>query len=154
VKPKAEAFGIELRFVGIRRIGITDHSVQVTLNSMVTQWDDEAATNMKKAQNEAMRIRTEAENKRTSALKEARAKADIIAANASADEAKIFSELEKKDADLAAFIIELNAMEAVLKKETTLFLDENFPFLQPLRGNFLMKEVKRPDNTQTESAPE
>ncbi|MBC8324749.1 MAG: hypothetical protein H8E27_03895 [Verrucomicrobia subdivision 3 bacterium] len=154
VKPKAEAFGIELRFVGIRRVGITEHSVQVTLNSMVTQWDDEAATNMKKAQDEAQRIRTEAANKRTSALKEARAKADIIAANASADEAKIFSELEEKDADLAAFLIELNAMESVLKKETTLFLDENFPFLQPLRGNFLMKETKLPDNTQTESAPE
>jgi membrane protease subunit HflC len=154
VKPKAEEMGVELMFVGIRRVGITEHSVQVTLNSMVTQWNDEAATNMKNAQDEAMRIRTSAENARKSALKEAKAQADIIAAKASADEAKIFSELEEKDADLAAFLIELNAMEAVLKKETTLFLDENFPFLRPLRGNFLFKETTLPDNSESKAAPQ
>ncbi|MDE0578149.1 MAG: SPFH domain-containing protein, partial [Opitutales bacterium] len=154
VKPKAEEMGVELRFVGIRRVGITEHSVQVTLNSMVTQWTDEAATDMKNAQDEALRISTSAINARKSAIKEAEAEADIIAAEASADEAKIFSELQEKDADLAAFLIELNAMEAVLKKETTLVLDEDFPFLEPLRGRFLLKETALPDNSGSEAAPQ
>ena len=145
--------GVELKFVGIRRVGITEHSVQVTLNSMVTQWNDEAATDMKNAQDEALRIRTSAMNAKASAIEEANAKADIIAAKASADQAKIFSELQEKDADLAAFLIELNAMEAVLKKETTLVLDEDFPFLEPLRGKFLFKETTLPDNSKSGIAP-
>jgi hypothetical protein len=45
-------------------------------------------------------------------------------------------------------------MEAVLKKETTLFLDENFPFLKPLRGNFLFKETTLPDNSESKAAPQ
>ena len=154
VKPKAEQMGVELRFVGIRRVGITENSVQVTLNSMVTQWSDEAATDMRNAQDEALRISTSAINARKSAIKEAEAEADIIAAEASADEAKIFSELQEKDADLAAFLIELNAMEAVLKKETTLVLDEDFPFLEPLRGRFLFEEAAFPDNSGSEAAPQ
>ena len=80
VKVKAEEMGVELKFVGIRRVGITEHSVQVTLNSMVTQWNDEAATDMKNAQDEALRIRTSAMNAKASAIEEANAKADIIAA--------------------------------------------------------------------------
>ena len=153
VKVKAEEMGVELKFVGIRRVGITEHSVQVTLNSMVTQWNDEAATDMKNAQDEALRIRTSAMNAKASAIEEANAKADIIAAKASADQAKIFSELQEKDADLAAFLIELNAMEAVLEKETTLVLDEDFPFLEPLRGKFLLKETTLPDNSKSGIAP-
>ena len=153
VKIKAEEMGVELRFVGIRRVGITEHSVQVTLNSMVTQWNDEAATDMKNAQDEALRIRTSAMNAKASAIEEANAKADIIAAKASADQAKIFSELQEKDADLAAFLIELNAMEAVLEKETTLVLDEDFPFLEPLRGKFLFKETTLPNSSKSGIAP-
>ena len=153
VKVKAEEMGVELKFVGIRRVGITEHSVQVTLNSMVTQWNDEAATDMKNAQDEALRIRTSAMNAKASAIEEANAKADIIAAKASADQAKIFSELQEKDADLAAFLIELNAMEAVLEKETTLVLDEDFPFLEPLRGKFLLKETTLPDSSKSGIAP-
>jgi len=153
VKVKAEEMGVELKFVGIRRVGITEHSVQVTLNSMVTQWNDEAATDMKNAQDEALRIRTSAMNAKASAIEEANAKADIIAAKASADQAKIFSELQEKDADLAAFLSELNAMEAVLEKETTLVLDEDFPFLEPLRGKFLFKETALPDSSKSGIAP-
>jgi modulator of FtsH protease HflC len=154
LEPKAEQMGVELRFVGIRRVGITADSVQVTLNSMVTQWNDEAATDMKNAEDEALRISISAKNAKDSAVREALAEADIIAAKASADEAKIFSELQEKDADLAAFLIELNAMEAVLKKETTLVLDEDFPFLEPLRGRFLLEETELPDNSESEATPQ
>ena len=45
-------------------------------------------------------------------------------------------------------------MEAVLKKETTLVLDENFPFLEPLRGRFLLKETALPDNSEGEAVPQ
>ncbi len=154
VKPKAEQMGVELRFVGIRRVGITANSVEVTLNSMVTQWNDEAATDMKNAEDEALRIKTSAINARKSAVKKAEAEAEIKAAEASAEEAKIFSELKEKDANLAAFLIELNAMEAVLKKETTLVLDEDFPFLEPLRGRFLLEEAELPDNSESEATPQ
>ncbi len=142
---KSEQYGMELTFVGIRRVGISQNALVAVLDTMVTQWTNKAFSPVQEAENKAKSIRDRAINARETALKTARNDASRIISSASEKETLIFSQMEKKDARLAELLLKLSTMEKVLKRETTLLLDENVPFLEAFSSKFFTR-VPVPDS--------
>ncbi len=156
VEPMSKQYGMELSFVGIRRVGISQQSLITVLDAMVTQWTNAALTDAFIAEEQARSIRDMAINNKASELDRARAQANQIISSASAKEAEIFAQMEKKDARLAELLLKLSTMEKVLKKEATLLLDENVPFLEPMRPQFFDPSPKsgEQEDSGSESEPE
>jgi modulator of FtsH protease HflC len=153
---KSEQYGMELTFVGIRRVGISQNALVAVLDTMVTQWTNKAFSPVQEAENKAKSIRDRAINARETALKTARNEASRIISSASEKETIIFSQMEKKDARLAELLLKLSTMEKVLGKETTLLLDENVPFLEAFSPGFFTR-VPVPDSdpeSESDGEPE
>ena len=126
-KGKAENLGVEIRFVGIQS------NLDVVLNAMVTQWTNKAGTTIHLAEQEALAIVNKAKNDKETAKQKAEAEAESIRAAAQADALQQFKLMEQ-DPKLAAFLMELQALEKSVKKQTTLILDDSMGPFGLLRG--------------------
>jgi regulator of protease activity HflC (stomatin/prohibitin superfamily) len=131
---KAEAnLGVEIKFVGIRKVGVPQGSLDVVLEAMVTQWTSKSETEIHIGQQEADAIRAKARNDKETALQKARAEAKTTLAAAQADALQQFKLMEQ-DPKLAAFLMQLEALEKSVKKQTTLILDDSMGPFGLLRG--------------------
>jgi membrane protease subunit HflC len=115
-------YGIEVKMVGIKQLGITENVTKDVFARM------KAASNVKteltKAQGvaEATRISTDAERKKNEILAMARAQAKTIRGSGDAEAAKYYKMLDE-DPEFALFLRNLEALEKILKKKTTVVLD-------------------------------
>ena len=132
-KGKAENLGVEIRFVGIRKVGVPQSNLDVVLNAMVTQWTNKAGTTIHLAEQEARTIVNKAQNDKETAKQKAEAEAESIRAAAQADALQQFKLMEQ-DPKLAVFLMELQALEKSVKKQTTLILDDSMGPFGLLRG--------------------
>ena len=132
-KDKAENLGVEIQFVGIRKVGVPQSNLDVVLNAMVTQWTNKAGTTIHIAEQEARAITEKAQNDKKAAKEKAEAEAESIRAAAQADALQHFKVMEQ-DPELAAFLMELQALEKSVKKQTTLILDDSMGPFGLLRG--------------------
>ena len=132
-KDKAENLGVEIQFVGIRKVGVPQSNLDVVLNAMVTQWTNKAGTTIHMAEQEARAITEKAQNDKKAAKEKAEAEAESIRAAAQADALQQFKVMEQ-DPELAAFLMELQALEKSVKKQTTLILDDSMGPFGLLRG--------------------
>mgnify|MGYP001212944159 CR=1 FL=1 len=125
--------GVDIEFVGIRKVGVPQSSLDVVLNAMVTQWTNKAGTIVHIAQQEANAIRAKAQNDKDTALQKARAEASATLAAAQTDALAQFKLMEQ-DPKLATFLMQLEALEKSVKKQTTLILDDSMGPFGLLRG--------------------
>jgi len=125
--------GVDISFVGIRKVGVPQSSLDVVLNAMVTQWTNKAGTIVHIAQQEANAIRAKAYNDKETALQKARAEASATLAAAQTDALAQFKLMEQ-DPKLATFLMQLEALEKSVKKQTTLILDDSMGPFGLLRG--------------------
>jgi len=125
--------GVDISFVGIRKVGVPQSSLDVVLNAMVTQWTNKAGTIVHIAQQEANAIRAKAQNDKETALQKARAEASATLAAAQTDALAQFKLMEQ-DPKLATFLMQLEALEKSVKKQTTLILDDTMGPFGLLRG--------------------
>ena len=132
-KDKAENLGVEIQFVGIRKVGVPQSNLDVVLNAMVTQWTNKAGTTIHIAEQEARAITEKAQNDKKAAKEKAEAEAESIRATAQAAALQHFKVMEQ-DPELAAFLMELQALEKSVKKQTTLILDDSMGPFGLLRG--------------------
>jgi HflC protein len=132
-KDKAEKLGVAIEFVGIRKVGVPQSNLDVVLNAMVTQWTNAAGTKVYLAQQEAEAIRKKAQSDKENAVQKAKLEADAMLAKAQADALQQFKALEQ-DPELAAFLMQLEALEKSVKKQTTLILDDTMGPFGLLRG--------------------
>ena len=132
-KDKAENLGVEIQFVGIRKVGVPQSNLDVVLNAMVTQWTNKAGTTIHMAEQEARAITEKAQNDKKAAKEKAEAEAESIRAAAQADALQQFKVMEQ-DPELAVFLMELQALEKAVKKQTTLILDDSMGPFGLLRG--------------------
>jgi len=131
---KAEAnLGVEIKFVGIRKVGVPQGSLDVVLEAMVTQWTSRSETEIQIGKQEADAIRARATSDKETALQKARAEAKTTLAAAQADALSQFKLMEQ-DPKLAAFLMQLEALEKSVKKQTTLILDDSMGPFGLLRG--------------------
>ena len=135
-KPTAlENYGVEIQFIGIRRVGVAKENLDVVLDSMVKQWSTEAGTIEAEAQAKADAIRQTAQEEKERKIQEARNNADKQIAEAQDKATKDFIVLQT-DPELAAFLMQLEALEKSVQKNTTLLLDDSmgpFPILRGLK---------------------
>jgi membrane protease subunit HflC len=134
--------GVDITFVGIRRVGVPQRNLDVVLDAMVTEWVSKAETESVKANSMAATIKSNALNERISAITTAKIQADSRVSEAQ-EKAKKQFESFKKDPELAAFLMQLDALERSVKDQTTLILDETmgpFPILRGLKPYLKPKE--------------
>ncbi|MDP7011825.1 MAG: SPFH domain-containing protein [Verrucomicrobiota bacterium] len=138
--------GVEITFVGIRRVGLPQRNLDVVLAAMVTEWESKAATEKVKADSMAATIKTNALNERIAAINTAKIQAASQVSEAQ-EKAKKRFESFKKDPELAAFLMQLDALERSVKDQTTLILDETmgpFPILRGLKPYLKPSEKRAP----------
>lgn len=132
-KEKAKKLGVEIQFVGIRKVGVPQSNLDVVLNAMVTQWTNKAGTAVHIAHAEAESLRAKALNDKETALQKSRAEAKATLAKAQGDALQQFKLMEQ-DPKLATFLMQLEALENSVKKQTTLILDDTMGPFGLLRG--------------------
>jgi membrane protease subunit HflC len=138
-RAKAAGKGVEIKFVGIRRVGVPQNSLDTVLDTMVREWISKANHEKKDAFTEASSITNNAVMDRTRQVETAKLEA-AQRVNLAQDEARKKFEVFKKDPVLAQFLMELDALEQSVKNQTTLILDETmgaFPLLRGLNTPFL-----------------
>ena len=100
---------------------------------MVTQWTNKAGTAVHIAHQEANVLRAKALNDKETALQKSRAEAKATLAKAQGDALQQFKLMEQ-DPKLATFLMQLEALENSVKKQTTLILDDTMGPFGLLRG--------------------
>ncbi|MBI4664110.1 MAG: protease modulator HflC [Verrucomicrobia bacterium] len=126
-RPTAEAkYGIELRFVGIKKLGLPESVTEKVFARMQAERDQVASTLKAKGDAEAETIKSTANTERAKILAEAEAKATTLKGEADAEAAKWFS-VFNQNPELAIFLSQLRALEETLKEKTTLVLDPRTP---------------------------
>ena len=128
-----EKQGVSIEFVGIRRVGVPQKTLDDVLKSMVNEWHSEANSIKTSAESEASSITNQAVVARDKAIKDAQKQAVLDIDDAEKTAQKNIESI-KKDPELAKFLMRLKALEEFLKTQTTLILDETMSPFPLLRG--------------------
>lgn len=128
-----EKQGVSIEFVGIRRVGVPQKTLDEVLESMVKEWHFEANYIKTNAVSVASGITDKAVVARDKAITDANNQAidDIDVAEKTAQKN---IESIKKDPELAVFLMRLKVLEESVKTQTTLILDETMGPFPLLRG--------------------
>lgn len=128
----SDSYGIEVRFTGIKQIGLPESITANVFKRMIGERETLIKQLTGEGDSEAIRIRAEAARQRTEILSKAEAQATILRGQAEADAAKSLAVFEQ-DPKLANFLLELKALETSLKDRATLILDQQTPPFNLLR---------------------
>ena len=136
IQPVAAAkYGIDIRFVGIKKLGLPESVTQKVFARMEAERQREVDRIKTEGEARAMDIRSAADRDREKFLAAARAKALAIQGEADAEATKSYSILDQNP-DLAIFLMQLKSLEA-LNEKSTLILDE-----RPTPYNLLIQQPK------------
>ncbi len=142
--------GVEITFVGIRRVGVPQKNLDVVLGTMVKEWVSKANLLKAGAESDAALIRTNALSDRIRAIDRAKIQAASEVSKAQ-DKAKKQFESFTKDPELAVFLMHLDMLEKSVTNQTTLILDETMGPFPVLRG---LKPYLKPGEDGSSLKPE
>lgn len=127
IGPVAKAkYGIDIRFVGIKKLGLPESVTEKVFARMQAEREREAAALKAQGESRAIEIRSQADLERDKMLATARAKATHIRGEADAEASKAFAVMSQNPR-LAIFLERLKALEESLKEKSTLVLDDRTP---------------------------
>ena len=126
VDTDSEGDGIEIKMVGIKRLGIPESVTGAVFERMKAERQARIQEIEAEGERQAKTIKAEADLKANEILAEAEAQAIQIRGEAEAQAAKYF-EVFKKNPELANFLFNQKAMEGLLKDNSTLILDPKTP---------------------------
>jgi membrane protease subunit HflC len=118
--------GIEIKMVGIKRLGLTTSVTTAVFGRMKAERQARIEEVKADGEKKAKMLMAEADLKANEILAKAKAKAKVLRGEAEAASAKYYKEFEKNP-ELANFLFNLNALEGSLKENATLILDPNTP---------------------------
>ncbi len=118
--------GIEIKMVGIKRLGLTASVTTAVFGRMKAERQARIEEVTADGEKEAKMLMAEADLKANEILAQAQAQAKVLRGEAEAASAKYYKEFEKNP-ELANFLFNLNALEGSLKENATLILDPNTP---------------------------
>ena len=130
---KANGYGIEVRSLGIKKLGLPQGVTQAVFERMKSERQVRVSEIENEGREQAGKIRSAAEAEATRIISEAEAEATRLDGEARAEAAKSFAVFQENP-DLAVLILKLNALELALKEKTTLILDANTPPLDLLNA--------------------
>lgn len=131
---QAKGYGVEVKFVGIKRIGLPESVTKLVFERMQAERQLQVRRIEAEGQREASDIRTAANQASQKVLTEADSEA--IRIRGEGDKLAAASlQVFQQEPELANFLIQLRALEDFLKERTTLILDtQTFP-LNLLNGS-------------------
>ncbi|HEY3677942.1 MAG TPA: protease modulator HflC [Bradyrhizobium sp.] len=129
VDKEADAYGIQVVDVRIRRADLPEQNSQAVYQRMQTERQREAAEFRAQGGQKAQEIRSNADREATVIVAEANSKAEQIRGDGDGERNRLFAEAYGKDPDFFAFYRSMTAYEHGLRSNDTRFLlrpDSNF----------------------------
>lgn len=145
-KVKVEALGqagIEVAFLGIKRLGLPDSASQRVFDRMREERMRLVSQFQGDAEAQAISIRTTADRDREEIISKAEKEAIRIRGEGDAEAAKSLAVFEQ-DPEFAVFLLRLEALEKTLKDRSTLIFDERTPPFDMLNKQVAPAPVKKP----------
>jgi membrane protease subunit HflC len=125
---KTNNYGIDVKYIGIKKLGFPEPVTQEILKKMTTERQKLANAISLQGQSVAGQLRSKAEQESRQMVDSALANATGIRAQGQAEAAKYFSVFQQ-NTNLALFLLDLNALDQVLRNRATLIYDgETGPF--------------------------
>lgn len=121
-----DRYGINVQFVGIKRLGLPESVTQKVFDRMTKEREREIERLRAEGEREAIAIRSAADRDRSELLAKASAEATRIRGEAEGEAAKSFETL-KQNPELAIFLLEMQALERSMNKGSTLIVDGRTP---------------------------
>ncbi|HGG05170.1 MAG TPA: protease modulator HflC, partial [Aliiroseovarius sp.] len=118
-RSQAEALGVEIVDVRIKRADLPEQNLAATFERMRAERQREAADEIARGKEAAQRLRALADRSRVEIVSEAQKEADIIRGEADARRNAIFAEAYGRDPEFFAFYRSLSAYEAALQGENS-----------------------------------
>ncbi len=135
VAPEArERYGIEVKFVGIHKIGLPEAITEKVFQRMRAERNQMAERYRSEGEGEAIKIRAQANSERDQILAKAEAVATGIRGDGDAKAAQFYQVFEKNP-ELAMFLRKLEVMQETLNKGDTLVLSADTEPFDLLRGD-------------------
>ncbi len=121
IRPGAEKLGIDVKVVGIRRLGVSEAVTTQVFERMKADRKRKTEQIIADGEAEATKIRKSAEAKRTELLAIVEARAKAIRGAGDAEAAGYYKMLEE-DPEFAMFLRNIEGLRKILEKKTTLVL--------------------------------
>jgi modulator of FtsH protease HflC len=130
---RANNYGLEVEFLGIKRLGLPDSVTQSVFEQMTSERKVLTDKLQAEGESESQIIRSDAERRAAEMLADAEGQATQIKGKGEAEAAKSL-EVFKQNPELAIFIFRLNALEGSLKDRSILIFDQHTPPFDLFRG--------------------
>ena len=130
---KANSYGIEVQFVGLKRLGLPDAVTATVFERMKSEREVLSRRYESEGQAEADKIRAKANSDAAKTLAAAESEATRIRAQGQKAAAAVYPTFQQNP-ELANFLLRLDALEASLKDRATLIFDANTPPFDLFRG--------------------
>jgi membrane protease subunit HflC len=137
-RSSAQALGVEIVDVRIRRADLPEQNLQATYQRMQAEREREAADERARGAEAAQRVRANADRQAVELVSEARREAEVIRGKADAQRNAIFAEAFGRDPEFFAFYRSMTAYERALQGENSTMViapdSEFFNYLKDERG--------------------
>jgi membrane protease subunit HflC len=145
----ANKYGIEVQFVGIKRLGLPESVTQRVFERMESERQVLVSRIEAEGSSQAERIRADANREAAKLISDAEAQAIRIRGEGEAQAAKSFTVMNQ-DPALASFLQRLTGLEMFLRERTTLILDQNTAPLDLLNRPAEAAKAVRPPGVATQ----
>ncbi len=133
---EAQALGVEVVDVRIKRADLPTQNLEATFARMRAEREREAADEIARGNEAAQKVRAQADRTVVELVSEARKNSEIVRGEADARRNAIFAEAFGRDAEFFAFYRSLSAYEkALLENNTTLVINPNSEFFDYLKSD-------------------
>ncbi len=139
--PAKDRYGIDVGFVGVRRVGLPESVTQSVFERMKAERQELADRYKSEGAGEAIKIRAQADSERDQMLAKAEAEARKLRAEGDAAAAQYYQTFAKNP-DLATFLRKLEVMQDTLKEKSTVILSTETEPFDLLKG----RELNKPDS--------
>ena len=141
---QAQALGISMVDVRIRRADLPEQNLQATFQRMQAEREREAADERARGAEAAQRVRANADRQAVELVSEARREAEIIRGEADAQRNAVFAEAFGRDPEFFAFFRSMRAYEQALQSgNSSMVITPDSQFF-----NYLKDPLGRPAATQ------
>jgi membrane protease subunit HflC len=130
---KANNYGLEIEFLGIKKLGLPESVTQSVFERMTSERQVLISTSQYQGEAEAQKIRSEADRKAAEMLATAEGQATQIRGKGEAEAARSLA-VFNENPELANFIFRLNALEGSLRERSILVFDQHTPPFDLFRG--------------------
>jgi membrane protease subunit HflC len=133
-----EHYGVEIKTVGIKQLKVSEEVTKDIFERMRAERNRRTEATVAQGNAEAVKIKTDADSKRTELLAAAEARAKTIKGEGDAEAAKYYKMLEA-DPELAMFLRDIEALKKILQERSTVVLSAD---AEPFK---LLKQMPHPE---------